>query len=763
MSSLSLLDVAVEERKEELGEKAVTFVFKKEDHAKILLDNLRDMQARNDGILTDVNLISRRKDSEEKFHSVLLAASSPNVKDLLMARSVKDSARAILLDGLTKETLRCLRKFIYKCEFTIDEDTLQDLHNFAVQFEIDALAAKCEELQDHQGRIKVVPDDHGDVLLELLNMFFEKELTTTTIEDYQGKIQLAVHGPLVAAASPALQDIILQGCASQRRHPIRLGIHANVLRHFIGYLYSAKVTLQRENAVGLLRAACTYQIPALSQVCCEWLIAKLDTYDVVGILCLVRELDSEHTADLERRTKKIIITNFSSLSAEHGINTLGHEDLMEIIQDEDLEIEDEEHVLHVVMKWLEFDEKNRLPHLSRLLACVRFEQTSLDFLDTIQQDPRIGRSPECLEVIEEARHKLADQGHSMSHSSSHDDEGFQGSEESYDGDSWHEDPREELEGLPTASYSGEDFEDSNLRESDHIDDCYSCYTGDSYNSSPREDEHDDSYLRDRYLRDSYVHDKSPPRSHLRDSSPPDSYSHGYSQRGHISSNPSDDEEASCLSGPKRKDGQPDMRFKVNRRIFCKSGNNKDDSPDLRLREHRREFPGPVKKNGEPDMRYKVNKELVGALRKTSALISTNVPAKVHPVKKDGTPDMRYRNNRTALCGSSYVSSSACSVVTGTLSGGTKSSLGPSLAKVYTAGPLKKNGAPDMRYAVNKQRFGNLPAATSSSRGPLKKDGTPDMRYAANRQSHHPPQSRFQAQGPLKKDGTPDMRYKANRR
>ena len=206
-----------------------------------------------------------------------------------------------------------------------------------------------------------------------------------------------------------------------------------------------------------------------------------------------------------------------------------------------------------------------------------------------------------------------------------------------------------------------------------------------------------------------------------------------------------------------------MRFKVNRRIFCKSGNNKDDSRDLRLREHRREFPGPVKKNGEPDMRYKVNKELVGALRKTSASISTNVPAKVHPVKKDGTPDMRYRNNRTALCSSSYVSSSACSVVTGTLTGGTKSSLGPSSAKVYTAGPLKKNDAPDMRYAVNKQRFGNLPAATTSSRGPLKKDGKPDMRYAANRQSHHPPQSRSQTQGPLKKDGTPDMRYKANRR
>ena len=44
----------------------------------------------------------------------------------------------------------------------------------------------------------------------------------------------------------------------------------------------------------------------------------------------------------------------------------------------------------------------------------------------------------------------------------------------------------------------------------------------------------------------------------------------------------------------------------------------------------------------------------------------------------------------------------------------------------TAGPLKKDGTPDMRYKTNKD------AAKAKPAGPLKKDGTPDMRYKANK-------------------------------
>jgi hypothetical protein len=45
-------------------------------------------------------------------------------------------------------------------------------------------------------------------------------------------------------------------------------------------------------------------------------------------------------------------------------------------------------------------------------------------------------------------------------------------------------------------------------------------------------------------------------------------------------------------------------------------------------------------------------------------------------------------------------------------------------KTVAAGPVKKDGTPDMRYKANKEK----PA------GPLKKNGTPDMRYKANKKS-----------------------------
>ncbi|KDO32536.1 hypothetical protein SPRG_03011 [Saprolegnia parasitica CBS 223.65] len=71
-----------------------------------------------------------------------------------------------------------------------------------------------------------------------------------------------------------------------------------------------------------------------------------------------------------------------------------------------------------------------------------------------------------------------------------------------------------------------------------------------------------------------------------------------------------------------------------------------------------------------------------------------------------------------------------------------------------AGPRRKDGELDRR----------APAPS----GPVRADGAPDMRYAANRSavSNSAPATRAPSSapsGPMKADGTPDMRYRANRR
>ena len=156
--------------------------------------------------------------------------------------------------------------------------------------------------------------------------------------------------------------------------------------------------------------------------------------------------------------------------------------------------------------------------------------------------------------------------------------------------------------------------------------------------------------------------------------------------------------------------------------------------------------GPLKKDGTPDMRYKANREPSGgsaASRPTSASAPRTVarPASAGgsrcyavssnptgPLKKDGTPDMRYSANRASSSSrpsSSYSGGrSSSSYSGGGYSGGGYSSSysggGSSSYSSYSGGG--SSGYSGSRcYAVS-----------SSPSGPMKSDGTPDMRYSANR-------------------------------
>ena len=815
----TILDVPLEET---TGDENVTYIFKKDKHVKILLENLAEMQTQN-GLLTDVSLTTRAQAYKVNFHSMLLAACSPAVKKLLVSRSSKESAKgSIVLQELTKELLECFTEFIYKSEVTVDEDILDDLHNFAVKYDIDVLATIRGELEDHRGSspVKLAFDNHEDVLSELFDMFMAKELTTTVLEDQKSDNQFAVHGPLIAAASPAFKKALLRGSSARERKKLRLDIPSSALADVIGYIYSAKVTVQRKNAVGLLRAACTYEMPALAKVCCDWLISNLHNYNVVGLLCLCRELDSEYTENLEEESKDHVIANFSELSAEDEFYALGYEDLKEIIQHDSLDIEREADVVDVVMKWIGHAEQTRLPHLTELLSCVRLEQTSMEFLQSLEQNPRMRNSDGCLQVIEAARQRLRLQAAAdefETRSSSYD-EGFEDfesrdedtlsrlSEETVLADSDDTSSASDRGGAQRESLRHSCLRDGHHPDSTHLSDSYSpgssssdyyrleSYSRNSYqrDNYPRDSYQPDDYSRDSYQPDNYSHDSYQPDDYLRDSYQFDNYSResyqsdnssldSYSRDSYHPNNHSRDDyqpDRSHKRRPgKRIDGRPDMRCKENRQLYLGKGVNKNGTPDKRIRENRTK---PFNKDGSPDMRCKVNKEATRRPYITSprSTLGSGRPSNgaqipwelslptgyVGPQKKDGTPDMRFKVEKEAMK-SPYSTSSVCTSVSGRPSSGIHFLSEPPLPSGYISGPLKKDGTPDMRYAANKQSCSASSATTGpSSHGPLKKDGTPDMRFTVNKQRCVASSAAAEASshGPVKKDGTPVMRYAVNR-
>ena len=774
---VSPLDAPVETKIGEAEE--TTYFFNKNEHAKRLLENLAEMQV--NGLLTDVVVRTGSKDYETNFHCMLLAACSQVVKK----RLVENEERSIVLQEMSQKKLEFFKGFIYRSNVILDKGIIDDLHNFAVKYGIDDLQAICEKYKhiregpSHQ--VEIAFDDQEEVLLELFNMFLEKNFTTTVLEDEKGQTQIKVHGQLIAAASSMLEER-LEDSSARDNDKLRLNISSDALAEFVDYIYCAKVTLRRQNVLDLLQVACNYELPALAKVCCEWVAARLDSFDVVRTLWWAKELDSVYTEDLENPAKSYIVANFSELTTGQEFNLLVYEDLKEIIQDDKLSIEREEDVYAVVMKWIKYDRDSRSPYLCDLLTCVRLEVTSREFLAELEDDQHIRRCSECFQLLGEARQKLA-----------------------ADGD----------ERRPALGEYKDDYEKEVDQDAFSDDASLSQFSDDEtlkdYESLPEEYLPQDSLPQSRELRDLRLRKDGRPDMRLKENrrfylakgtnkngNPdrrigenretvlmssrngkemwPDRNESVIDDASSVSSSEekisdfSDDMSSvsspfyrgpfpqDCLRDSEvtrkhrlRKDGQPDMRCKENRKMYLEDGINKNGKPDRRLRENSIEVPGPLKKDGTPDMRYRVNKDFFGRKERkpeSPYTPSKNIQRAAGQLRKNGAPD---KGDRGAL------ESSCARTVSFQL---------PSTPSGFV-GPVKKDGTPDMRYNVNKQLYSACSATRSIQKsspcGPLKKNGTPDMRYAANKQAHSRAPLSSGACGPLKKDGTPDMRFKANRR
>ena len=788
----------------ELGEGGLMYQSRKGEHAQLLLKHLAAMQANR--ILTDLTVRTKSKDLEEPFHSVLLAANSPIIRRSLKGKRFDCTSEDISLD-LTQEQLEAFRDFLYKSEIPTDQVMVNGFRHFASRYEMTYLEELCQERggeREGHERITVLSKHQEDVLSQLHDMRQKKELTTTYLEDCDGSSKFAVHGPLLAAASPVFQDMLSDDLLSQEGLRYRLKeVTSNTLEDLIEFIYTGEVTLEEENVVDLLHAACDYEIPTLARACCDWLEVQLSSYNAIGIWSLAREPQSEYTSDLEEVAKSYIITNLSSVCREDEFLELKYEDVDEIIRNDYLGVKKEEEVFAAVVNWIKADE-DRSSFFCDLLQCVRLEYVSLEFLCYMEKDPHVDNCKHCLQIVQSAQAKKIE-------ASNRTPEGTLGHNDDHLNETTEETPPRE----PRKSKQ----KYMRLRQNRHG----------QLNKGGSPDMR--FKVNRRHFNQRNV-DGTPDRRHKGNKESNGSTQVNVSktkkkmQRG----------DSVTTEGPLTKNGKPDVRFKVNKEAYGQSTSQK--STKTAHNESKRKGV-PLKKYGTPDMRYSVNKtpgSVNSALSGNGATplkrdgtpdicFAVNKPATKpaspaqtsrsavtsssceRPLKKNGTPDMRFTSNKqSAPAMSSPPSYSSASVLLrNTRNAANKSSYHSppssgfwfdgspystrSLASLGSPGPLRSDGTPDMRYPTNRSSYsspssyiGSSYSVSSSSSGssfgagPLKSDGTPDMRYASNRSiygslssfggssysvSSSSSQSSF-GEGPLKIDGTPDIRYPTNR-
>ena len=747
------LDLPVSGRKD-LGEGKVIYSFNKDQHARLLLSNLAKMQATErgqGGMLTDVVVSIKSNDLKEPFHSILLAACSPTFKHSLTGKHFDCMSGVISLGDMTPDQLKAFRDFFYKSEIPLDEGIVGGLQRVASRYCIDSLAQLCGQQRDQ--RMSVLSKHHEDVLSQLHDMFRKSELATTFLEDKEGDTQFTVHGPIIAAASPVLKDILSNDLFAQAGTKYRLKeVTSNTLGDLIEYIYTGEVTLEGENVVDLLNAACCYEIPSLAGACCDWLTSRMTSYNAVGIWWVTRENDCEYTSDLQKEAKNFIVANFISVCQEDEFLELMCEDLKEIIQDDNLCVKD---VFSAVATWVEADEKGRSSYFCDLLKCVRLENTSLEFLREVAEDRLVKKCVECLQAVHDAHAKLAIQA-PIERSAFDGVQATDQRESIPRVEPWRGDDKE-IERMLLQQLLDFQAEMPTLRSTRNSDDGVKELTKQTPPWGISKNENPDLRLREN--RRSLGLNKKDGSPDMRFRVNKDTL-----QKGVV---------ATRKEGPLKRDGTPDMRFRVNK-----------DTSQKGVVAARKE--GPLKRDGTPDMRFRVNKDT-----RQKGVVATR---KEGPFKTDGTPDMRFKVNKEAFKGSSSQNSASQVETVPLKRDGTpdmrfrvnKTTAAKSPSPVSASGPVKQDGTPDMRFAVNKPSCRSASPQTSSSvaqssayAGPLKRDGTPDMRYAVNKSPHASPMSsgysssgspsslsgsvsRSGAYGPRKRDGTPDMRYSANK-
>ena len=138
----SLLDTSIQEV-DETG----NYRFDREQHARILLDNLDSMQVSEGNhkpLLTDISVCCS-DNVVVPFHSVVLAACSSTIKDTLASENFAKYANGeFVIRDVTSIGVDVLRDFAYGCDVIVTDDNVEEVRKLATLYNIDDLESACE-------------------------------------------------------------------------------------------------------------------------------------------------------------------------------------------------------------------------------------------------------------------------------------------------------------------------------------------------------------------------------------------------------------------------------------------------------------------------------------------------------------------------------------------------------------------------------------------------------------------------------------------
>ncbi|XP_016107797.1 kelch-like protein 41a [Sinocyclocheilus grahami] len=222
-----------------------------------------------------------------------------------------------------------------------------------------------------------------------------------------GDRSLPCHRLIMAACSPYFRELYFTEDGVEKKDSTKEVVLENVdptiMDMIVNYLYSADIEITDENVQDVFAVANRFQIPSVFTVCVNYLQNKLSLGNCLAIFRMGLGLNCPRLAMAAR---DFIAERFETLSKDEDFLEFNAPELFAVIGCDALNVEKEEVVFELLMKWVRKDKENRTKALGDAFEHIRFRllpekyfKEKVEKDDIIKADPELAKK---LKVIKEA-------------------------------------------------------------------------------------------------------------------------------------------------------------------------------------------------------------------------------------------------------------------------------------------------------------------------------------------------------------------------
>ncbi|MBN3309532.1 KBTB3 protein, partial [Amia calva] len=254
--------------------------------------------------------------------------------------------------------------------------------------------------------VALVAEDHGQQILGVLQSFREKN----AFFDFRILVKeetFPCHRCVLAACSDFFRAMFEVNMRERDDSSVTMSnLSPKAIRAFLDFAYTGQTEITEENVDMFFQLSSFLQVSILSKACSDFLIRIIDLTNCLQLLSISEGYGSTR---LYGRALEFVVQHFDTLTRSPDFLEMNYSILKKCLEADELNVRDEEAVLHAVLLWTKHDPESRQKFFLPLFTLIRLHQMPRAVLEELSKyESLVYNNGDCLQIIREVIRSLHD-------------------------------------------------------------------------------------------------------------------------------------------------------------------------------------------------------------------------------------------------------------------------------------------------------------------------------------------------------------------